>query len=345
MDELAKLETQAASPDFWKDQAAAQRVLQRRRRLKDDRALLDSLRRRSEDLTVLVDWAAQGEVVDDDLNQALDDLNAEVETAEIKKMLGGEHDRKNAIVSIHPGAGGTESQDWAEMLLRLYLRWTERRGFKREVIDLQPGEEAGIKSATVTVTGDYAYGLLLAEAGVHRLVRISPYDQAGRRHTSFASVFVWPELPDDVKVEIEDRELRIDTYRSSGAGGQHVNVTDSAVRITHLPTGIVVSCQNERSQHRNRDSAMKVLRARLYDTKLKDQQAKLEQIGGEKKEIAFGSQIRSYVLHPYQLVKDHRTKVEVGAGERVLDGDLDDLIKAYLMQKASGVLGQVVNEE
>ncbi|MCH2277300.1 MAG: peptide chain release factor 2 [Vicinamibacterales bacterium] len=345
VDELAKLETQAASPDFWKDQAAAQRVLQRRRRLKDDRALLDSLRRRSEDLTVLVDWAAQGEVVDDDLNQALDDLNAEVETAEIKKMLGGEHDRKNAIVSIHPGAGGTESQDWAEMLLRLYLRWTERRGFKREVIDLQPGEEAGIKSATVTVTGDYAYGLLLAEAGVHRLVRISPYDQAGRRHTSFASVFVWPELPDDVKVEIEDRELRIDTYRSSGAGGQHVNVTDSAVRITHLPTGIVVSCQNERSQHRNRDSAMKVLRARLYDTKLKDQQAKLEQIGGEKKEIAFGSQIRSYVLHPYQLVKDHRTKVEVGAVERVLDGDLDDLIKAYLMQKASGVLGQVVNEE
>jgi peptide chain release factor 2 len=260
-------------------------------------------------------------------------------------MLGGEHDRKNAIVSIHPGAGGTESQDWAEMLLRLYLRWTERRGFKREVIDLQPGEEAGIKSATVTVTGDYAYGLLLAEAGVHRLVRISPYDQAGRRHTSFASVFVWPELPDDVKVEIEDRELRIDTYRSSGAGGQHVNVTDSAVRITHLPTGIVVSCQNERSQHRNRDSAMKVLRARLYDTKLKDQQAKLEQIGGEKKEIAFGSQIRSYVLHPYQLVKDHRTKVEVGAVERVLDGDLDDLIKAYLMQKASGVLGQVANEE
>ncbi|MEC7768434.1 MAG: peptide chain release factor 2 [Acidobacteriota bacterium] len=345
VDELAKLETQAASPDFWKDQAAAQRVLQRRRRLKDDRALLDSLRRRSEDLTVLVDWAAQGEVVDDDLNQALDDLNAEVETAEIKKMLGGEHDRKNAIVSIHPGAGGTESQDWAEMLLRLYLRWTERRGFKREVIDLQPGEEAGIKSATVTVTGDYAYGLLLAEAGVHRLVRISPYDQAGRRHTSFASVFVWPELPDDVKVEIEDRELRIDTYRSSGAGGQHVNVTDSAVRITHLPTGIVVSCQNERSQHRNRDSAMKVLRARLYDTKLKDQQAKLEQIGGEKKEIAFGSQIRSYVLHPYQLVKDHRTKVEVGAVERVLDGDLDDLIKAYLMQKASGVLGQVANEE
>ena len=345
VDELAKLETQAASPDFWKDQAAAQRVLQRRRRLKDDRALLDSLRRRSEDLTVLVAWAAQGEVVDDDLNQALDDLNAEVETAEIKKMLGGEHDRKNAIVSIHPGAGGTESQDWAEMLLRLYLRWTERRGFKREVIDLQPGEEAGIKSATVTVTGDYAYGLLLAEAGVHRLVRISPYDQAGRRHTSFASVFVWPELPDDVKVEIEDRELRIDTYRSSGAGGQHVNVTDSAVRITHLPTGIVVSCQNERSQHRNRDSAMKVLRARLYDTKLKDQQAKLEQIGGEKKEIAFGSQIRSYVLHPYQLVKDHRTKVEVGAVERVLDGDLDDLIKAYLMQKASGVLGQVANEE
>jgi len=324
---------------------AAQRVLQRQRRLKDDRVLVDSLQQRSEDLSVLIDWAEQGELVDDDLTRALDELNAEVEAAEIKRMLGGEHDRKSAILTIHPGAGGTESQDWAEMLLRLYLRWTEQRGFKREVIDLQPGDEAGIKSVTLTVNGDYAYGLLLAEAGVHRLVRISPYDQAGRRHTSFASVFVWPELPDDVEVEIDDKDLRIDTYRSSGAGGQHVNVTDSAVRITHIPTGIVVSCQNERSQHRNRDSAMKVLRARLYDMKLKEQQAKLEQIGGEKKEIAFGNQIRSYVLHPYRLIKDHRTKMEVGDVDSVLDGQLDGFIKAYLMQKASGRLGKPADDE
>ena len=307
--------------------------------------LVDSLQQRSDDLSVLVDWAEQGEPVDDDLNRALDELNAEVEAAEIKRMLGGEHDRKSAILTIHPGAGGTESQDWAEMLLRLYLRWTEQRGFSREVIDLQPGDEAGIKSVTLTVSGDYAYGLLLAEAGVHRLVRISPYDQAGRRHTSFASVFVWPELPDDVEVEIEDKDLRIDTYRSSGAGGQHVNVTDSAVRITHIPTGIVVSCQNERSQHRNRDSAMKVLRARLYDMKLKEQQTKLEQIGGEKKEIAFGNQIRSYVLHPYRLIKDHRTKMEVGDVDSVLDGQLDGFIKAYLMQKASGTLGKPADDE
>jgi peptide chain release factor 2 len=255
-------------------------------------------------------------------------------------MLGGEHDRKNAILTIHPGAGGTESQDWAEMLMRMYLRWIERRGFRREVIDYQPGDEAGLKSVTITVAGEYAFGLLSAEAGVHRLVRISPFDQAARRHTSFASVFVWPELPEDVDVQIEDKDIRIDTFRSSGAGGQHVNVTDSAVRITHLPTGIVVSCQNERSQHRNRDSAMRVLKARLFDIKTKEQQARLDQIGGAKKEIAFGSQIRSYVLHPYQLVKDHRTKFEVSDPDRVLDGDIDPFIKAYLMQKASGTLGQ-----
>jgi peptide chain release factor 2 len=254
-------------------------------------------------------------------------------------MLGGEHDQANAIVSIHPGAGGTESQDWAEMLLRMYLKWAERRGFRREVIDYQPGDEAGLKSVTFTLSGEYAYGLMSAEAGVHRLVRISPFDQAARRHTSFASVFVWPELPEDVDIDIEEKDLRIDTYRSSGAGGQHVNVTDSAVRITHLPTGIVVSCQNERSQHKNRSSAMKVLKARLFDLKMKEQQAKLDQIAGAKKEIGFGSQIRSYVLQPYQMIKDHRTKVEVGDVNRVLDGDLDTFIKTYLMQKASGTLG------
>ena len=293
-----------------------------------------SLKQRSDDLDVLVEWATQGEGVLDDLVTALDELTAELEAAEIKKMLGGENDYRNAIVTIHPGAGGTESQDWAEMLLRTYLRWTERREFTCDVIDYQPGDEAGIKAATMTVKGDYAYGLMLAEAGVHRLVRISPFDQAARRHTSFASVFVWPELPDDVEVEIEDKDLRIDTYRSSGAGGQHVNVTDSAVRITHLPTKLVVSCQNERSQHRNRDAAMKVLRARLYDRRLKEQQERLEKIGGEKKDIAFGSQIRSYVLHPYQMVKDHRTKLEVGDVDRVLAGDLDPFIKSYLMKKA-----------
>jgi len=297
------------------------------------------LKQRADDLAVLVDWAGQGESVEDDLKVALDGLSNEIDAAEIKKMLSGEHDRCNAIVTIHPGAGGTESQDWAEMLLRAYLRWAERRGLTRDIIDYQPGDEAGIKAATVTVKGDYAYGLLLAEVGVHRLVRISPFDQAARRHTSFASVFVWPELPENVEVEVDGKDLRIDTYRSSGAGGQHVNVTDSAVRITHLPTGIVVSCQNERSQHRNRASAMSVLRARLYDVKIKAQQEKMEKIGGEKKDIAFGSQIRSYVLHPYRLVKDHRTKMNVGNVDRVLDGDLDGFIKTYLMQKAAGTLG------
>jgi peptide chain release factor 2 len=295
---------------------------------------------------VLVEWAGAGESVDGEFLQALDALEQEVQAGEIKKMLGGEHDRRNAIVAIHPGAGGTESQDWAEMLLRMYLRWTERRGFRREIIDYQPGEEAGLKSVTLTVGGEYAYGLLSAEAGVHRLVRISPFDQAARRHTSFASLYVWPELPEDVDIQVEDKDLRIDTYRSSGAGGQHVNVTDSAVRITHLPTGMVVSCQNERSQHRNRDSAMRVLKARLYDLKMKENQEKLNQISGAKKEIAFGSQIRSYVLHPYQLVKDHRTKEQVGDVDRVLDGDIDQLIKAYLMKKSSGTLGaEAVDED
>ena len=301
-----------------------------------------SLKKKSEDLAVLVEWAEAGEPVDAEFLHSLDAFDQEVQAGEIKKMLGGEHDRKNAIVTIHPGAGGTESQDWAEMLLRMYMRWTERRGFKREMIDYQPGEEAGLKSATLTITGEYAYGLLAAEAGVHRLVRISPFDQAARRHTSFASVYVWPELPEDIDIEIEDKDLRIDTFRSSGAGGQHVNVTDSAVRLTHLPTGIVVSCQNERSQHKNRSQAMKVLRSRLFDRKMKEQASKLEEIAGAKKEIGFGSQIRSYVLQPYQMIKDHRTKMEVGDVNRVLDGDLDPFIKTYLLKKASGTLGAPV---
>jgi peptide chain release factor 2 len=319
--------------------------MQRRRRLEQDRDLMLSLRKKNDDLAVLIEWADQGEPVDAEFAQALDALDQEVQAGEIKKMLGGPHDAKNAIITIHPGAGGTESQDWAEMLLRMYMRWIERRGFKREMIDYQPGEEAGLKSATLTVTGEYAYGLLSAEAGVHRLVRISPFDSAARRHTSFASLYVWPELPEDVEIEIDEKDIRIDTFRSSGAGGQHVNVTDSAIRITHLPTGLVVSCQNERSQHRNRDSAMKVLKARLYDIKIKENQAKLEQIGGAKKEIGFGSQIRSYVLHPYQMAKDHRTKEQVNDVNRVLDGDIDVFIKSYLMKKSSGTLGEPVADE
>jgi len=313
--------------------------------VEQDRDLLVSLRSKGDDLKVLSEWMDAGESVETDFAQGLDTFDQEVQTAETKKMLGGEHDRKNAIVTIHPGAGGTESQDWAEMLLRMYLRWTERRGFKRELIDYQPADEAGLKSATFTVFGDYAFGLLSAEAGVHRLVRISPFDQAARRHTSFASLYVWPELPEDVDVEVDEKDLRVDTYRSSGAGGQHVNVTDSAIRITHIPTGIVVSCQNERSQHKNRAQAMKVLKARLFDLKAREQAAKMEQLGGEKRDIAFGSQIRSYVLHPYQMVKDHRTKESVGDVNRVLDGDIDVFIKTFLMKKASGTLGDVTADD
>jgi len=313
--------------------------LRRRQRVSEDVDLRNSLARRIDDISVLVEWAQSGEDVAADFQSALDGLETEVEAGEVKKMLSGEHDVANAIVTIHPGAGGTESQDWAEMLLRMYLKWAERRGFKRNILDYQPGEEAGLKSVTLTLTGEYAFGLMAAEAGVHRLVRISPFDQAARRHTSFASVYVWPEMDDDIEIDIPEKDLRIDTYRSSGAGGQHVNVTDSAVRITHLPTGIVVSCQNERSQHKNRDVAMKVLKARLYDLKVKEQQSKLDSIGGVKKDIAFGSQIRSYVLQPYQMIKDHRTKYEEGQVYKVLDGDVDPFIKTYLMQKATGTLG------
>jgi peptide chain release factor 2 len=344
--ELAAIEERIAAADFWQNQTEAQKVLRRRSRLSDEVELRNSLAGKLDDLSVLLEWAEGGEDVVADLQRSLEVLEAEVDAAEIKKMLGGEHDRANAIVTIHPGAGGTESQDWAEMLLRMYLKWAERRDLKREILDYQPGEEAGLKSVTYMLNGEYAFGLMAAEAGVHRLVRISPFDQAARRHTSFASVYVWPQIEEeDADIEIPDKELRIDTYRSSGAGGQHVNVTDSAVRITHLPTGIVVSCQNERSQHKNRDVAMKVLRARLYDLKLKEQQARLEQIGGTKKDIAFGSQIRSYVLQPYQMIKDHRTRYQVGDVERVLAGDLDMFIKVYLMQKASGTLGTATADD
>jgi peptide chain release factor 2 len=256
-------------------------------------------------------------------------------TVEFKRMLGGENDRNSAIVSIHAGAGGTEAQDWSEMLLRMYLRWAERKGFRTETIDYLAGEEAGVKSVTFTVAGEYAFGYLQAESGIHRLVRISPFDAGKRRHTSFASVFVYPEINEDIVVEINEDDLRIDTYRSSGAGGQHVNKTDSAVRITHLPTGIVVQCQNERSQHKNRAMAMKVLKARLYELKKKEQEEKMEHLHSGKKDIAWGSQIRSYILQPYRLAKDHRTNMEIGNVDGVLDGDLDPFIEAFLMQKSA----------
>ena len=276
---------------------------------------------------------------DEKSEDALAEAAAKVGTAgkemaqtELTQLLGGPDDRRNAIVTLHPGAGGTEAQDWAEILLRMYLRWCDRRGYKKEILEYQPGEEAGVKSVTFLAEGDYAYGYLKAEAGIHRLVRISPFDANSRRHTSFASVFVYPEVDDDIKVEINEADLRVDTYRSSGAGGQHVNKTDSAVRLTHLPTGIVVACQNERSQHKNRAMAMKILKSRLYELEIEKQKEKMESYHKTKKDIAWGSQIRSYVLHPYRMVKDHRTNVEVGNADAVLDGDLDQFIEAYLMQ-------------
>ena len=269
-----------------------------------------------------------------EVGRDLELLRVSVRDEELKMMLGSEQDPMNAIVSIHAGAGGTEAQDWAEMLLRMYLRWAERRGFKSTIIDYQPGDEAGVKSISMTLEGEYAYGYAKAEIGIHRLVRISPFDAGGRRHTSFASVFVYPEVDDEIVVEIDESDLRIDTYRSTGAGGQHVNKTDSAVRLTHFPTGIVVQCQNERSQHKNKAMAMKYLKSRIYELKLQEQNAKLDEVNKLKKDIAWGSQIRSYVLHPYKMIKDHRTNLEVGNVGRVLDGDIDDFIEAYLMSAA-----------
>jgi peptide chain release factor 2 len=343
--ELTRLEEGMADPEFWKDQPAAQKVLQRRKRIEADLDLLKRLRSQEGDTQVLVEWLENGEDVQKDLVAALGVLESTVDGAELQKMLGGEHDRANAILTINSGEGGTDSQDWAEMLLRMYLRWCDRRGYKREITDIQAGEEAGIKSATVLVQGEHAYGYLSAEAGVHRLVRISPFDSNARRQTSFASVFAWPEIDEEIEIEVQEKDLRVDTYRSSGAGGQHVNVTDSAVRITHLPTGIVVSCQNERSQIRNREVAMKVLKARLYDLELQKQKAKLDAVEAAKMKIGFGSQIRSYVLHPYRMVKDHRTKHETGDVDRVLDGDVEDFIKTALVARAKGTLGQAAAAE
>ncbi len=282
------------------------------------------------DVGAYFELAHEGENVTADLQGALQTLRADLDLLETETLLAGEHDRLNAIATIHPGAGGTESQDWAEMLLRMYRRWAERRGFKFTLNDYQSGEEAGLKSATFTLAGDYAYGLLSGESGVHRLVRISPFDANQRRHTSFASVFVSPEIDDTISIEIKPEELKVETYRSTGKGGQHVNTTDSAVRITHLPSGTVVQCQNERSQHRNREMAMKFLRSKLYELELRRRREAADKLEASKADIDFGSQIRSYVLHPYRLIKDHRTKFEVGDTDRVLDGDLDPFIKSYL---------------
>lgn len=287
-----------------------------------------------DDVGALVELAREGEPVLDELAAHLKDTETFVDRVETKVLLSAENDGLNAIVNIHPGAGGTEAQDWAEMLMRMYLRWAEQNGFKTQMLDYQDGEEAGIKSVTFNVIGEYAYGYLASETGVHRLVRISPFDANKRRHTSFASVAVYPEIDETVEVVIEEKELRIDTYRSAGKGGQHVNTTDSAVRITHLPTGIVVQCQNERSQHKNKAVCMKVLRARLFELEMEKKRAETQSIEDSKLEIAWGSQIRSYVLQPYRLAKDHRTKVEVGDVDRVLDGDLDKFIKAYLQFRA-----------
>jgi peptide chain release factor 2 len=285
------------------------------------------------DAEVLFEFSEEDESSLKELQSLLASLEHDLSQAETEMLLAGENDRRNAICTIHPGAGGTESQDWAEMLLRMYLKWAEQRGFKAEVLEYQPGEEAGLKSVTFRVEGEYAYGLLAAEAGVHRLVRISPFDQAARRHTSFASLFVYPEIDEDIEVDIQDKDLRIDTYRATGAGGQHINTTDSAVRITHMPTGIVVSCQNQRSQHQNRAVAMQVLRSRLYELELEKRRAETAELEANKADISFGSQIRSYVLAPYQLVKDTRTKLERGNVDAVLGGDIDDFIKAFLLAR------------
>jgi peptide chain release factor 2 len=323
-----------AKPDFWNDQRRAERILRRRRELESAIERAERFRRELEDASVLLEFAAEDQSSAADLKAALERLTRQVQQIETETLLSGPNDHCDAIVTINAGAGGTDAQDWAQMLLRMYLRWAERRGFRTEIVDEQPGKEAGIKSATFTVSGRYAYGLLSAETGVHRLVRLSPFNAGSSRETSFASVFVYPDIEDQIQIEINEKDLRIDTYRSSGPGGQHVNVTESAVRITHIPTGIVVTCQSQRSQHQNREVAMRILRAKLYELELQKRRAETAKLEASKPEISFGSQIRSYVLHPYRLVKDLRTKYETSDIEAVLDGEIDDFIKAYLMQKS-----------
>ncbi len=343
--ELAGIEEKIADPGVWADAARVQPLMRERKRLEtllaDDAELL----RRSEDIEAYFELAREGEATEPDLEREIPALVDFSEKLESKTMLSGETDPLNAIVTVHPGAGGTESQDWAEMLMRMYLRWAERQGFRTEINEVQDGDEAGIKSATFTISGDFAYGLLSGETGVHRLVRISPFDSAKRRHTSFASVFVSPEIDDTIVIDIKTEDLRIDTYRSGGKGGQHVNTTDSAVRITHIPTGLVTGCQNERSQHKNKERAMKMMRSKLYEFELDKKKAATRKIEDSKLEIGFGSQIRSYVLQPYRMAKDLRTRVEVGDVDKVLDGDLEPFIRGYLRMRREGNLPAAIADE
>ncbi|APF20474.1 prfB bacterial peptide chain release factor 2 (bRF-2) [Caldithrix abyssi DSM 13497] len=333
-EQIKRLEEKTGEDGFWNDQEKAQKVLKQINRHKEWVDAWQSVNNLLEEAKILIEMLAEdeSEALKDELVSHFKKMEKEINALEFKRMLSGRDDPKNAILTIHPGAGGTESQDWASMLMRMYLRFAERQGFETEIMDYQPGEEAGIKSVTIEVKGNYAYGYLKAENGVHRLVRISPFDANKRRHTSFASVFVIPEIDENIDVEINPSDLRIDTYRASGAGGQHVNKTDSAIRITHLPTGIVVQCQNERSQHKNKANALKILAARLYQLKLEEQLAKKKEYEESKRDIAWGSQIRSYVFHPYNMVKDHRTNYETSNVQQVMDGDIYPFIEKYLVQ-------------
>ncbi|MCX5852930.1 MAG: peptide chain release factor 2 [Deltaproteobacteria bacterium] len=330
---IKHLEKESLRDNFWNDQENARDILKEKTKLEATVAGWKRIDTQLHDIEMLFSMAQEenDEATLKEIESDVVKLQTSVRNDELKTMLGEEEDHLNAIMTIHAGAGGTEAQDWAEILLRMYLRWTESRNYKTEIVDYQAGDEAGVKSVTITIEGAYAYGYAKAEMGIHRLVRISPFDTNKRRHTSFASVFVYPEVDDTIEIEINENDLRVDTYRATGAGGQHVNKTDSAVRITHLPTNIVVQCQNERSQHKNRAIAMKLLKSRLYELKLEERRAKMDKIHKTKKQIAWGSQIRSYVLHPYKMVKDHRTNLEVGNADRVLNGDIDDFIEAYLI--------------
>nr|WP_242971166.1 peptide chain release factor 2 [Caloramator fervidus] len=330
--EVEDLENKMQEPDFWNDIEKAQKIVQRAKALKDKIEKYENLLKRLDDLQVLIELCDEEEDYShlDEIANERYDLEKKIEAFRIETMLSGEYDKNNAILSIHAGAGGTEACDWASMLLRMYTRWAESKGYKVETVDFLPGDEAGVKSVTLEIKGEYAYGYLKAEKGVHRLIRISPFDAAGKRHTSFASVEVLPELEDNQDIEIRDEDLKIDTFRSGGAGGQYVNKTESAVRITHIPTGIVVSCQSERSQHANREMAMKMLKAKLIELKERERKEKIEDLTGEQKEIGWGNQIRTYVFQPYTLVKDHRTGVEIGNIQAVMDGEIDEFINAYL---------------
>ncbi len=339
---LRELEKITADPGFWDNSELARKTLQEQSEIKDSISGFEKLRSNMEDAACLLELAV-GEDDQDSIEEAhnlLTSVESRVSELEFTRILGGPDDSRNAIISINAGAGGTEAQDWAEMLLRMYLRYIERKGFSADLLETQDGDEAGIKSATILVQGGFAFGYLKTETGVHRLVRISPFDSNKRRHTSFASVFISPEIDDSIEVNIEEKDLRIDTYRASGKGGQHVNKTDSAVRITHLPTGVAVSCQNERSQRQNRESAMKILKARLYELRRMEEKQKEEELNSSKKEIGWGSQIRSYVMHPYRMVKDHRTNFESSGVDAILDGEIDGFIESYLLHDATENLGE-----